>query len=149
MPSTGRERTRYATAPFDTSMVYQEQTVTKDSFGGEAIGYVTTGRVWMRRGIDTTYVVTESGAAVERTIFEARWAASIRAEDRMVDPHGRVWTIINVEPVGRRRYVVLNVRGGEIIPIPSTDPVPRGRIRWGGETLITWGGGTEIIWRGV
>ena len=124
MPSIEAERQRYGAGRFNEPFRLLKPTVTRDRFGGEVVSYPLIGRIWGRRGIDTTYTVLDAGQAIERTVIDTRWDSRTGTGDHLLDRAGSIWIVENIEPVGRRRYARLNVKSetGSSSSLATIDP---------------------------
>ena len=140
-------------AVLDRIVELQERRVTRDNFGSEVVSWSEIEKVWANVKQTGTSEDFENNAdrdvALRNATIRIRWRSDLQETSRVVYD-GFPWDIKGIAEVGRRRELELLCQTDVHHPMVAFTPVvDRGRVLWGGNTLVTWGDATDIIWRGI
>ena len=141
------------TTRLDRIVELQERRVTRDTFGSEVVSWAEIEKVWAHVNQTGTSEDFENDAnravALRNATIRIRWRSDVQETSRVVYD-GFPWDIKGIAEVGRRRELELLCQTDVHHPMVAFTPVvDRGRVLWGGNTLVTWGDATDIIWRGI
>ena len=105
-------------------MAYYEQWTLFDAPGADAVTVGVLRRDSLvaantSRSVGTSFIEPE-----EVRGLRIRWRGSLTRRARLTDPFGRLWDVVGLEEVGRRRWVDLTVARYEFSPVEP--PAPTG-----------------------